>query len=147
MTPKDIYVGTATSALAGYQLLEEQLKEYLDMYYGIIRTLLNGRVFFDFSRDDINKAPLGRLLHLFSKTCANKELIARVRALVGHRDEMAHQAFLCLYQPGTKDEDYIALSKKTSERSSEIANVMRDVIAEMVVVNEALTTTISEILQ
>jgi hypothetical protein len=44
---KDLYREGVSHALGGFQLLEEGLKTYLDVYYGTLRNLIGGKLHFD----------------------------------------------------------------------------------------------------
>jgi hypothetical protein len=111
MTLQEHYRDSVTNALGGFQLLEESLKNYLDLYYRSVRYLLGGRLHFDFHRADINDAPLGRLVGSFSKSCANASLVAQLRSLIKYRDAAAHRALICLYGQATTDEQYHEMIK------------------------------------
>ena len=41
------YREAASHALAGFQLVEQQLKEYIGYYYDAVRFLLNGKLSFN----------------------------------------------------------------------------------------------------
>src|SRR5688572_10988832 len=98
---KENYRESVTHALGGFQLVEEGLKTYIDLYYETARQLLVGKLHFGFDKAEVQEAPLGRLLQIFSRINPNKELIAELKALVKDRNQAAHQAFVCLYGPAT----------------------------------------------
>jgi hypothetical protein len=85
-------------ALSGYQLLEAMLKTYLRNYFEIVKYLVDSRAHFGFSGKDYDNAPLGTLLKIFAKTCADHDLVKDLQAEVSHRNHIAHQASLVIYR-------------------------------------------------
>ena len=110
------------TALGGFQLLEEHLKNYIEVYYKSVRHLLNSRLHFDYSRSDIDDAPLGRLISIFAKVCSNTNLVNELRLLVKERNKAAHSALLCLYKTDTTDHKFhemIRLNHKMTDKVSD----------------------------
>jgi hypothetical protein len=128
---KDGYRDIVTHTLAGFQLLEEGLKKYIDSHYGAIRILVKGRVHFAFDRKDIDQAPLGKLCNIFAKVCANQDLVKRLRALIKHRDEIAHRALTHLYGSNTSDAELQAMWDEYVEVSNQVSDALTDVHAEL----------------
>ena len=122
--PRDYYRDSVAHALGGFQLLEEGLKTHIDVCYETVRQLLVGKLHFGFEKSEVQEAPLGRLLQLFSRVCANQELVVELRALVKHRNTAAHQAFVCLYGPGTSDAEYVTMATKNLELSTTISTLL-----------------------
>src|ERR1700743_3716543 len=96
---KRLYTDGVTQVLAGFQIIEDMLKSYLEVHFDLTRTILNGRLHFGFRREDYQDAALGRLAQVFSKLCSDKQLVADLRAVVERRDQIAHRALLKLYGP------------------------------------------------
>ena len=71
---QEYYKNRVIEILSNFQLLELSLKIYIGKTYDCIQTLLNEKVYFDFSIKDIENYPLERLLNLFSKLNGNDEL-------------------------------------------------------------------------
>lgn len=88
----------ASLTLGGYQLLEAMLKTYLHNYFQIAKCRVGSDLHFAFSGDDYDKAALGTLLKVFSKTCADSALVKDLLTEIPHRDQVAHQALLVLYK-------------------------------------------------
>ena len=111
--------------LGGYQLIEAMLKTYLRNYFQIAKHRLGSDFYFGFSGDDYDKAAIGTLLRVFSKTCADSALIKDLQAEVPHRDHVAHQALLVLYrrQPCNYAE-LRELADELSARSVSITNIL-----------------------
>lgn len=127
---KDIYRDGAAHALGGFQLLEEGLKTYIDLYYRAANQLLQGQLHFGYQRADVQDSPLGRLLTVFSKVCANQELLAEMRALLKHRDQAAHQAFICLYGPGPDDQTLTAMTDANAKLATQLSELFPRLQAE-----------------
>ncbi|WP_369915443.1 hypothetical protein AB8810_02250 [Xanthomonas sp. NCPPB 3005] len=124
-TDKELYREGASHALAGYQMIEELLKTYIGNYFGIVRSLVQDKIYFGFRKQDYKQAPLGRLLQTFDKICADKELVAALRAEVPHRDHIAHQSLLVLFAKSQPTpEDFSKLLEDLTVRNSAIQAVM-----------------------
>ena len=123
-SPEDLYHGAIARCLAGYQLLEEQLKTYLGIYFGVVRALLPSGLHFGFESKEIENAPLERLVHLFSKACDDAKLVASLREVISHRNEVAHRALLLSYKSSPTTEEYVELSSEAVKRSGVIGELM-----------------------
>ena len=119
------------NALAGYQLIESVLKFYADTYYKAVRGFLDGKLHFDYHGKDVESAPLGRLISGFSKTCGNKQLVADLRKLLSHRDQIAHQGLLCLYDQDTSEETFHKMIKENHACTDELTRLLKEVLAEV----------------
>lgn len=137
-TLEDFYRDSVSSALGGFQLVEEGLKTYIDIYYGAVRDILAGKLHFAFDQSDVQDAPLGRLLTIFSKICPNKELVSELRGLIKHRNQAAHQAFVCLYDDETSTEAYKAMTSANIELTTVLTRLLPQIHAEMVAVHGVL---------
>lgn len=126
----ELYRDGVTHVLAGYQLLEEQLKEFIGLHYEKTRILLAGRIHFGYLRSDHAKSPLGRLTNTFGKLSANGDLLARLRAVGDHRDHVAHQALLVLYGPKLTVEQYGTLTKEIAEKADLLHGLMLELVEE-----------------
>lgn len=97
--------------LGSFQLLEFALKIYVGLSYKIIQTRVKGLVHFDYTEDDLDDLPLGRLLNLFKKLNSNAELLGRLKNLQAERNHIAHRALLItmgsLYDSGTVEDKHI----------------------------------------
>jgi hypothetical protein len=131
---KEMYRDSVTQAMAGFQLLEEFLKGYIDLYYETIRLMLKGKLQFGFVRDDVKDAPMGRLLVIFAKTCPDQELVRELREVVKHRDHAAHQAFLHLYDQSKPDDQFAKLTTENLELASKIGTLMERVNGQSIAV-------------
>ena len=134
------YKDGVTLALYGFQFLEESLKAYLELYFETVRKLTKGKLHFGFERSDYQKAALGRLVQAFSKTCADKALVAELRGMVDKRDHIAHQALLRFYNPEPiSGEEYAKLLTETQETVSQLSVVGPRIVAHMRSVEETRT--------
>jgi hypothetical protein len=128
---KEHYRRSVMNALGGFQLIEEHLKDYLGHYYNTVRHLLHGKVHFDYHRDDIRDAPLGKLIGSFVKVCANRELVSRMRSLVKHRDHAAHRALLYLYSTGANDDELHKLIVENYKLTEDVTSILDGINEEL----------------
>ena len=137
---KDQYRESAAHTLGGFQLLEEGLKTYIDIYYRAVNSLLEQRLHFGYQRSDIQDAPLGRLLTVFSKVCANADLVNEMRSLIKHRDRAAHQAFICLYGTGTSEQAFTQMKDENLKLSTQLGTLLPRLHDETVKVAKVMNT-------
>ena len=131
MKLREHYQTSVLNALGGYQLLEQLLKQYLEMYYETLQMIVGDRVAFKLSGKDFGNAPLGALQKAFSKTTHNSDLVAKIKALISHRDEVAHLALNCLWDASTSAEQYTQMTEKNLKVIREIGQIHQAVIQEM----------------
>lgn len=124
------YREAAAHALAGFQLLEEGLKSHLGLYFDTVREVLGDRLHFGFEQSEFQEAPLGRLISVFSKVCADQDLITQLRSMIKHRDKVAHQAFLCLYGSKPGKGELSALGSENIQHGMKVAELMGRVHSE-----------------
>jgi hypothetical protein len=132
MQKNEYYRITVAHALSGYQLIESSLKQYLRVYYYLVGVLVGDRLHFGFGQDDIQKHPLGRLVQLFSKACADTDLVCRLRSVQEHRDEIAHRALLCLYSDDTSDDEYVERSRELVKQADLLAELLQALHIELI---------------
>lgn len=128
---KKLYSVSVNQVLSGFQLVEEQLKTYIECHFDSVRTILNGRLYFDFKRDDYQDAALGRLTQVFSKICANKQLVTDLRAMIKRRDHIAHRALLMLYGPDMSPAEYIMLGDELMSDMRRISDLLDRILGEL----------------
>lgn len=88
------YKDRTVAILTNFQLLELSLKLYIGKSYDFIHVLVEDKIHFDFSIEDIENYALGRLLNLFGKLNGNEELKKRLNKLTKERNYIAHEAML-----------------------------------------------------
>lgn len=97
--------------LGSFQLLEFALKLYVGLSYKVIKARVEGFVQFDYTENDLDDLPLGRLLNLFKKLNSNAELLARLQKLQTERNHIAHRSLLIsmgsLYDMGACEDKHI----------------------------------------
>jgi len=123
------YRNAVSHALAGFQLIEEALKDYIGYYHEAVRKLLPSTLTYGSSRRDIQDAALGKLINVFAKSCGNQLLISDLRSLTGTRDELAHKALLDLYGCVQDPADLASRSaelQKTAEQVGELLTVINE---------------------
>lgn len=123
---KESFQKIASMALGGYQLIEALLKTYLRNYFEIVKHRLGSDLHFGFTGRDYDKASLGTLLKVFSKTCADRSLVKDLQAEIQHRDHVAHQALLVLYRRlPCSPAELAALTEELSIRAERSAGLLR----------------------
>lgn len=130
MTAENHYKDTAYTALASFQLLEEAIKNYLGNYYDFVRSALGSEIPFNFSRKDIENAPLGTLKRHFEKTVSNEALLVTVSNLAGKRNDVAHKAFALIYQKELSDRQLVGFAGELIAIAEEVNNAHLLVLAE-----------------
>ncbi|MDO9387581.1 MAG: hypothetical protein Q7T65_12845 [Thiobacillus sp.] len=128
---QQLYSRGANQVLAGFQLIEEMLKSYLELHFNMTRVLLNGRLYFEFRREDYQDAALGRLTQVFSKLCANGPLVSDLRAVIKRRDHIAHRALLKLYDEGITPQEYSQLIDELNIDMQRSSDIMNRIVQEM----------------
>lgn len=138
MTQKEKYTEATIHALAGFQIIEEHLKMYIGYYYETVRALLKGQLSFQYTREEINEAPLERLTNLFAKINANNDLVKRIRSLLKHRNEIAHGAFVHLYGSPRTDEQLKADTTEFIIVATKLDVIMKDIFNEALIITDIL---------
>ena len=87
------YVLAIQNALFSFQMIEEALKICVGLSYEIILRSAPSPVAFNFDASAINKAPLGKLIKMFSGVSENRQLIADLRTIEEWRNFCAHGAY------------------------------------------------------
>ena len=88
------YKDRTIGILTNFQLLELALKLYIGKSYDFIHAMVESKIHFDFSIEDVENFPLERLLNIFGKLNNNQELIKRLNKLRAKRNYVAHEALL-----------------------------------------------------
>lgn len=108
------YKDATLRVLGQFQLLEFALKLYIGLSYKAIKLHVGNVVHFDYTEDDLNDLPLGRLLNLFKKLNSNTEFVQRLQSLQTERNHIAHRSLLItmgsLYDRGLVEDKYIEYS-------------------------------------
>lgn len=79
MTDQEYFRNIASHALAGFQLIEVGLKDYIADYHDKVRASLPSNMTYKYGARDVEDAPLGKLITLFERTNSNEVL-----ALLSH---------------------------------------------------------------
>lgn len=124
----DRYKNKVYHALAGFQLIEQVIKDYLDAYYKLVRLSLPKGITFNFTREQINGAPLSKLLSHFSKASSNTVLIARIRGLNNKRDHLAHNALVEIYKKVMTEDEYETAITDYTLVTDEINQIVKELI-------------------
>jgi len=129
--PRDSYKAATLRILGGFQLLEFALKTYIGRAYSVIRKSVGHKVHFAYYAKDVEEFPLERLLNVFSKLNANKELNSRLSKLRVERNHIAHRSLIVtmgsMYDPGAVEDkclEYFWLE-------DELADCVKLIVEEM----------------
>ena len=124
----DFHLQTAY-ALAGCQMLEQELKLYIGDALALVHRCVADIVHFKFSGDDYIDASLERLIDVFRKLSENPDLVARLRRFKDTRNHLAHRSITeCLDYDGDL---FLPKSEATLELLSRIqteANMLRHAV-------------------
>jgi hypothetical protein len=131
MNSRDRYKEASTHALAGFQIIEESLKDYIGHYYDAVRKVLDAKLHFQYSRSDIDQAALGKLLSIFCKINKNEDLVKDLRKLIKHRDDLAHKALVHLYGEPKSDAEFDAMTDSAIEIAEKLGSLMATVRQEI----------------
>lgn len=129
--PKELYEKRVSLTLAGFQVTEMLLKEYIALSYEVMRCVLLEHIDFSSSRRDIENHSLERLISTFKTINSNKDLIKQLRSVVDHRNKIAHKSLLPLYGVKITDEEYWDLIDKITPLETEIDKCMSGMHAEI----------------
>ena len=111
-----IYSNKLQNALLQFQFIEELIKIYLSLVYWIISKKLERQIPFKFSRKDLEKDSLGKLLEKFAKFNPNDTLINKINQLIQKRNHIAHRAYLIEVEE-QEDEKYMSKEIKDLEKT------------------------------
>ena len=81
-------------ALSDFQYIEESLRFYIAVAYDLIRHQMKGKLPFHFNEPDLEKDALGRLIQKYAKFSDNTTLVAELKRLQRHRNQVAHRGLL-----------------------------------------------------
>jgi hypothetical protein len=121
------YRNATAHALAGFQLLEAALKTYIAAYYLVVRSLLAGRLPFNFSRDEIENSSLERILKVYKRVAQDPELVLRISALVKTRNDIAHRALGLLYDETVNDDFFLEATGEMVALGDKLTALMKEV--------------------
>ncbi len=140
MTDQADYRDAASHALAGFQLIEASLKQYIGYYHDAVRHLVCGKLSYKHKQSDIDEAPIERLLKVFAKINSNDLLIRNLRKLVKHRNEIAHKALVHLYHPTKSDEEFEKLKGEMIQVAEQLSRLLGELNGELLKVGLVLHT-------
>jgi hypothetical protein len=138
MNAQQRYQEATSHALAGFQLIEAGLKDYIGLYYETVQRVLDGRLCFKYSREEIDDASLERLTNIFSRTSFNEDLIKQLRSLIKERNELAHKALAYLYDEKKTDQEFEAACSKMIRTAETLGELMGVLLKERVLIGKVL---------
>jgi hypothetical protein len=130
MSNDDEYYLQTAYALAGCQMLEQELKLYISDALALVHRCVADKVPFKFSGDDYLDASLERLIDVFRKLSENPNLVARLRKFKDTRNHLAHRSITeCLDYDGDlflpKSEETLALLNTIQEEANMLRHAVR----------------------
>lgn len=132
MSLSDDYKLAAYHALAGFQLLEKNIKDYLNQHNAMVQFLVQPDLVYNFSVDDNNGMALSGLLKRFKRVSNKTDLISDINSLISDRDNLAHSALIGVYHDVSKDEYKASIEsfKQVSARLKPVNNaLLRETVA------------------
>ena len=98
MTHNNFYLKVA-DALAGCQLVEQELKLYIATAHAAIRRNLPERIPYNFTAEDCNSDALGPLIGKLKKLSNDSSLIAELTKFKDERNFLSHRAIASCINP------------------------------------------------
>ena len=125
------YLLDVATSLAACQMLELELKLYLERAFEVIRKKTKGVVPFRFDGADYDDASLERLISTFRKINENQGLIERLERFRKDRNFVAHKAITDCLDPheGGFIDSQVAEVQKLLERVSIEARQLTDLVS------------------
>ncbi|HEX4892267.1 MAG TPA: hypothetical protein VFV47_03195 [Hyphomicrobiaceae bacterium] len=118
-------------SLAACQLLEFELKLYIERAFEVARKKTSGVVHFGFSGSDYEDSSLEKLISVFRKLTNNRELCRKLDEFRKDRNFVAHKAIAACVDPeGGLDESKVAEVQVLLSRVSQEARSLSDQILE-----------------
>jgi hypothetical protein len=130
MTEEELYRDIASHALAGFQLIEEGLKNYIADYHDKVREFLPVYMVYEHRADEVANAPLGKLVDIFGKINANKQLVVELRSLQSKRNDLAHRALVNLYGPAKNGFDFSGNSTQLGGLADDLGRLIEQILVE-----------------
>jgi hypothetical protein len=126
MSISDDYKLAAYHALAGFQLLEKNIKDYLNQHNALVQFLIQPDLVYNFSVDENNGMALSGLLKRFKKVSNKTDLISDINSLISDRDNLAHSALIGVYHDVSENEykAFIESFKQVSNRLKPVNNYL-----------------------
>lgn len=124
------YTAALQTVMLDFQFIEEGLRRYISRAYEVIRQRTSADFPYRFTRKDLEKDSLGRLLAKFSRLSDNEALCETIRSLVPARNQCAHNGLVITHQVAEEPETFERLTASL-ERLRETTNkCVLDLIAE-----------------
>jgi hypothetical protein len=130
MDKQKIYSEAATHALAGFQIIEESLKDYITAYHQTVQKFLPTELVYQYQRSEIEDVALGNLVKNFSRMNSNTVLIDKLRKIKQVRDQLAHKALTKLYGPEKETFDFLENTDKFIDTAAELGLIIDEILKE-----------------
>ena len=93
-TPSEEYFALLVFTVARFQLLEEELKEYVIAANEVVEVRTKDVLEYRWSKADVLELPLRPLLKAFKRLGGDSVLAGRIESLVEGRNRLAHRGFI-----------------------------------------------------
>jgi len=125
------YLSDVAHSLGACQLLELEIKLYIERAFEVVRKRTEGVVPFRFAGEDYEDSSLERLISVFRKLSNNAELIGRLDRFRKDRNFVAHRAVTdCLDRDGDFDESKVEevqrMLARTYDEAHELSKLVLD---------------------
>lgn len=125
----DTFYINIANALAGCQLVENELKKYISMAYECINIFIDNRIPFSMSENDLKGQKLYNLIKIFEKLSDNAELVSKLEAFSKSRNKFAHSGiFNCLDNDG---ELYLPTTIRFEAEIKALRQIANDLIRDI----------------
>jgi len=133
----DNFLARTASALAGCQMVELELKLYIDDAFSFVKVAVGDRLPFKFSGADYLESPLERLIEVFKKLSNNDELVSRLNVFKKERNFLTHRGLSHLM-------DYDASEEMFGANTAEYELRLEWIIIEVGMLRGAIRTEAAE---
>lgn len=123
------YIEEVGKAMIAFQMIEETLKNQIDIRYQIIRSLVSGMFPFNYGNKDLENASMERLISIYKKMSDNEVLIKKIQSLLIDRNHCAHRALAIGFIESLKDDSLYA---RETNRIIEIAERAWDCFKQLI---------------
>jgi hypothetical protein len=118
-------------SLGACQLVEFELKLYIQQAFELVEKYVKGRLSFKMSGADYENAPLEQLIKTFKKLSDNPPLVSRLERFKNERNFVAHKAIAaCLDPEGGLQQTAAAALKGRLEEIAKEAALLTEAIHE-----------------
>ena len=133
------YSEILNSVLIDFQFIEEAFKMYISYTDQIIQREVSSFFPYKFTRKDIDKFTLGKLIDKYSKVSNNTLLVKKAKGLTCERNRLAHQGFLFTYSEQKNESFLKQRTANLEEIHIEAAELLRELMQELKNLQESIS--------